>query len=68
MNLARQRRQKLESDPLYQQQNEEISKLTQEVETLRGSLATMEGELKRALMVSSLEEREIEGGGGGGKG
>ncbi|RUS80515.1 hypothetical protein EGW08_011736 [Elysia chlorotica] len=60
VNLARQRREKLESDPLYQQQNEEIAKLTQEVETLRSSLATMEGELKRALTIIDQQNEKLQ--------
>ncbi|GFS19034.1 hypothetical protein ElyMa_003278500 [Elysia marginata] len=59
VNLAKQRREKLEMDPLYQQQNEEISKLTQEVEKLRGSLATMEGELQRALKIIDQQNEKL---------
>ncbi|GFO19610.1 hypothetical protein PoB_004611500 [Plakobranchus ocellatus] len=59
VSLAKQRREKLESDPLYQQQNEEISKLTKEVENLRESLATMESELRRALTVIDQQNDKL---------
>ena len=60
--------QSLETDTLYQEQNGEIARLTEELTQLKGRLGSMGQELHRALGVvqeQSLKMRQLEAERGG---
>ncbi|KAH9500285.1 hypothetical protein Btru_073624 [Bulinus truncatus] len=52
-------KEKLESDPIYKQQNEEIEKLNAEVELLKDRLSTVELEINRALKVIEQQTEKV---------